>query len=236
MTGHVLEAREVTRSAFASSGEPGSSQLNVQFLCRKSLHVVNVARIQTAIPLIHGGPGCQCINIPSSLSPPTSSLCCRSSMASTRRPQHGHLTSPPSTQRALSPPPPNQRAQRGYHDPHSLSSLSRSSSMQNRASPMLESSSQTSSSRPSSPCPSRTQDVDNLCLRHKISALEDTINRLESAGGSSKKRYEYAIINKGTKLTFNLILPAGQILHFSLDVESVRLQIYIMIYPSYWQK
>jgi hypothetical protein len=70
-------------------------------------------------------------------------------MASTRRPQHGHLTSPPPTQRVQ---------------------------------------------------------------QRKISALEDTINRLESAGGSPKKRYEYAIINKGTKLTFNPILPAGRIL------------------------
>jgi hypothetical protein len=87
-------------------------------------------------------------------------------------------------------------------------------------------------SRPSSPSPpQQTQDVENLRLRRKISALEATVDRLESTGGSTggsfKRRYEYAV-NKGMKLTFDLILPAGRLLRISPDVESVRLRIYIM--------
>jgi hypothetical protein len=131
-------------------------------------------------------------------------------MASTRtpRPEHRHM----------SPPPSNQRARRGYRDPHSLSYSSQSQN--STSSPALEGS---SPSRPSSPLlgPLRGQDADNLRLRRKISALEDTVNRLESAGGSSKRRYEY-VISKGTKLTFDLILPVGHILRISPDMESVR--------------
>lgn len=155
-------------------------------------------------------------NVPLSLSlshylKVTSSICCQSPMASTWRPRQRHSST--------------QRAQRGYHDSHSLLPSSRSSSVQNHTpSIMLESS---SPSLPSSP-PCRPQDVDSLRLRRKISALEDTINCLERDRGSSKRRYEYAI-DKGMRLTFDSILPAELILRVSLDVESARLRIYIMI-------
>ena len=179
-------------------------------------------------------------NVPLSLSlshylKVTSSICCQSPMASTWRPRQRHSSPPPPTQspppstqrpqRHSSPQPSTQRAQRGYHDSHSLLPSSRSSSVQNHTpSIMLESS---SPSLPSSP-PCRPQDIDSLRLRRKISALEDTINRLERDRGSSKRRYEYAI-DKGMRLTFDSILPAELILRVSLDVESARLRIYIMI-------
>ena len=164
----------------------------------------------------------------------------QSPMASAQRPQRGHQSPPPSTQRPraqhtrhgphspsssrrpqrdhLSPPPSTQRprAQHTRHGPHSPSSSRRSSGML-----------QENSSRSSSP-PGQTQDDENSCLRRKISALEGTISRLESTGVGYKRRYEYAI-NTGTNLTFDLIHPARRIHHISLDVESVRLWIYIMI-------
>ena len=155
-------------------------------------------------------------------------------MVSTQRPQHGssYQSTPPRapspplrTQRGLSPPPSTQRPRPQL----SVSSLSRSSSTHNGTSSLAGS----SPSRSSSP----TWWIQETDLQHKISALEDTINRLENAGsgGNYKKRYEY-IGNKGMILTFDLILPAGLILRFFRDVESVESWICTTIYQSYCQR
>jgi hypothetical protein len=47
MTGHVLEAREVTRSAFVSSGEPGFVTLSLS-----TVHWTSFARIMSTNTLI----------------------------------------------------------------------------------------------------------------------------------------------------------------------------------------
>ncbi len=133
------------------------------------------------------------------------------SPSSSCRPQHDHLSPPLSTQRP--------RARHTHHRPHSPSPSHRSSGM------LQENSSRSSSD--SSPS-GQTQDNENSCLRHKISALEGTISHLESTGVGYKRRYEYAI-NTGTNLTFDLIHPARHIHHISPDVESIKLWIYIMI-------
>ena len=126
------------------------------------------------------------------------------------------MASTPRLQRHLSPPPSNQRAQRGYHGYSSLPP-SQTSNQQDGVPSMPRSS---SSSRPSSPSPQwQTQDIENLRLRRKIAALEDAINCLKSTGGSHdlKRRYEY-LINKGTKLL--TLISYLQQDHFRVSVSA----------------
>ena len=135
--------------------------------------------------------------------------------------------------RSSSPPPSTQRPWHGHQ--YMRSSMSSSSCMSSRTqetAPLIS----LRSSSPSAPSTPTTQVLEeNQQLRRKISALEETVNHLESAGRPSKRRYEYLIIEL-SNLTFDHIHTVGCVLHISLDAESVRLWTYITISMTWWQR